>query len=734
MGSRCGPGWIGALAVGLLACRESGAPDPCVEGAAYDAYADACVCEPGTFGDPEIACTPHADLCAEAEDRVGHSVCAHTLDTQDQWNRMSLGGGPASAGTRRYGKYLVPHGPASRLPTVFADANYYRLHYCLMAGGFAPLFPGLTMADQTPLVFERAHREFYGGATYEFEPGGAAAFGFTVETADEPDEQLSLDEVYSVYRTLQDRFAIAELAYVPVGEAQIAAATQWDDPPFVVADTRDEGVTFETYTSGIAYGRVRIVAPDDEVALGWQDIAVFAETPQDHEGVLAAAVTATRQDILSHLNVLAGQRGTPNLFVDDALDLFRPYEGQLVRLQADAIRYQLVPASEAEAAAYWDSSRPHAEVEHPATYEYDGLDPFPAIATDTREQRDQARSIFGAKTVGLATLWGLVEPDRLTPGFGVPFAHYRDFMDGNTWQVDFGDGPETATYAETIARWLDDPSFRTDATLRKQRLDALRAEMAARGVVSPALVAALREQIVAVFGSETVMVRFRSSSNAEDSLTFNGAGLYESRSACAADSDAGAATSACDPGKGPRLLEAALIEVWSSLWSFGAFDERDYYQLDHGQVAMGATVSLRYEDERANGVAFTGNPGNPDDPSYLVNAQYGDTDVVDPTPGQTAELSALTMQSGEVGSIARVVASSLVDPGTPVVTDAQLRELGRIMAELDATYPRDVDEGPEVDRPLLDLEFKVDGDGAIVLKQIRLFPKPEYAVGPTCRD
>lgn len=729
-------GWkwsIVACAAALLACRGSSSPDdPCIEGASYDAYAEACYCDPGYRGDPEVACEPHGDLCAEAEARVGHSVCVHTMEDEAQWNRLTLGGGPATAGTRRYGKYLVPYDAESRLPTVFADANYYRLHYCLMARAFEPLFPGLAMDAQTKLIFSREQREFFGGSTYEFEPGGDAEFGFTVETAARPEEQLALDEVYDVYRTLQDRFPLAELAYVPIGELQIQAASAWDDPPFVVADTRDETVTFETYTPGIAYGRVRIVEDGESVALGWQDIAVFDEVPIDHEGVIAGAVTATRQDILSHLNVLSGQRGSPNLFVDGAIELFRPYEGQLVRLQADVIRYQLIPASEAEAAAYWEANRPHAEIEHPASYEYDGLDAFTAIATDTRAARDEARSTFGAKTVGLAILWSLLEPDRLTPGFGVPFHYYDQFMQDNAWQVDFGSGPEPATYAETITRWLDDPGFRTDADLRKQRLEALRAEMADHGVVSPELVAALREQIALVFGSETVMVRFRSSSNAEDSLVFNGAGLYQSESACAADSGAGGGSaSACDPDKKPRPLEDALIEVWSSLWSFGAFDERDFYGIDHSLVAMGVTVSLRYEDELANGVAFTGDPSDPDAETYLVNAQFGDTDVVTATPGQTAELSRLVMQDGEVASIERVVASSLVPAGTAVVSDDRLRELGRIMAELDVAYPRDVDvEGAP---PLLDMEFKITEAG-VVLKQIRLFPQPEYAPAPTCRD
>ena len=231
------------------------------------------------------------------------------------------------------------------------------------------------------------------------------------------------------------------------------------------------------------------------------------------------------------------------------------------------------------------------------------------------------------------------------------------------------------------------------------------------------------------------MVRVRSSSNAEDTPTFNGAGLYESASGCAADSvrASDSTVSRCDPDKGARSLNKALATVWASLWNYGAFEERDYFQIDHSLVAMGATVSLRYNDEIANGVAFTGNPRDSKSRDYLINAQFGETDVVSPTEGVTAELSYLTVVDGNVTEIHRAIASSLVPAGDVVMSDALLEELGGVMAELTLTYPVDYElEGS--DRPLLDLEFKVAGDGGLRIKQIRTFLPSSYSSDPTCRD
>jgi phosphoenolpyruvate synthase/pyruvate phosphate dikinase len=194
-----------------------------------------------------------------------------------------------------------------------------------------------------------------------------------------------------------------------------------------------------------------------------------------------------------------------------------------------------------------------------------------------------------------------------------------------------------------------------------------------------------------------------------------------SESACAGDPDGGSGgASACDPDKGRRPLDRALKLVWASLWDFGAFEEREYYQIDHRDVAMGVLVSTRYEDERANGVAFTGNPIDVMDGRYTINVQLGEVDVVSPPPGTIAELDRVTVTDGEVVAIDRVAASSLVKPGEVVLSDAQLEELGALLAEIAASYPIDPGEhAPE--EVLLDLEFKVSSTGTLVIKQIRPF-------------
>lgn len=248
--------------------------------------------------------------------------------------------------------------------------------------------------------------------------------------------------------------------------------------------------------------------------------------------------------------------------------------------------------------------------------------------------------------------------------------------------------------------------------------------MIERGVVDPAVLDEVRGQIETVFGDGGRMVRFRSSSNAEDSLSFNGAGLYESVSGCGPDAVDDAA-SACEPDRGPKPIDVALKRVWASLWSYRAYEERQFHRLDHRQVGMGVLVSPRFVDEQANGVAFTGNPNDLEDPRLTINVQHGEVSVVGSTPGIVAELDRVRVEGGEVVSIDREVASSLIPVDGHVLDDARVTELALRLTEIASAYPLDATPPPG-STVMLDLEFKLTAEGTLVFKQIRPFAAQPY--------
>lgn len=299
--------------------------------------------------------------------------------------------------------------------------------------------------------------------------------------------------------------------------------------------------------------------------------------------------------------------------------------------------------------------------------------------------------------------------------------YYLEFLRSN-FTVSLKDG-QPVTLEQYIDELLDDALFQSDSEARFVLLDDLRERMRGKGRVSEELVSRLTVRMEEVFGSLAVMVRFRSSSNVEDALEFNGAGLYDSTGSCAADTidQDTVGPSRCDPSRETeRPVERAVKKVWASLWNFRAFEEREYYGIPQQSAAMAILVSRAFLDEAANGVAVTGNPSNPLDRRYLVTSQVGEFSVVSPEPGVVAARDVLEMAEGEVARIFRTTPSSLLPAGVHVLDDDDLRLLGRVLSHIDRDFP--IDTGSYArDEVFLDIEFKKERDGSLAVKQVRPF-------------
>jgi phosphoenolpyruvate synthase/pyruvate phosphate dikinase len=294
-------------------------------------------------------------------------------------------------------------------------------------------------------------------------------------------------------------------------------------------------------------------------------------------------------------------------------------------------------------------------------------------------------------------------------------------MEQNRWNAPTDLGTQELSFAQTLVVWLQEEEFVSNPTHRRSRLLSLQSAIR-DAEVDEDLLDSLKHLILEVFKSETVMVRFRSSSNAEDALSFSGAGLYDSESACLADETDGdtVGPSHCDSEqKNERELSRALKKVWASLWNPTAYEERDWYGVDHFQTAMGILVNTRTKNEAANIVAFTGNPitGEPD---YLINAQLGEMDVVSSDPGIYPETTLLEMDRGEVTEIRRISASSEAAPGETVLSDELLEEIGAYLTEITFLYPLDV-EIPAERILFYDTEWKLTENKSLIIKQIRPF-------------
>ncbi len=630
----------------------------------------------------------------------------------------------------RVSKFTAPSSSdTSLLPTVYQNVALYPLHYEFLIQVFPERFAGLTAGEYEALVLKRATREYYSGALFSItQENSVVAYGF--ETAVDPQddsELLTAQETLAVYNQLAASFSLRPLVYAPTDSGAIALARTWENPGFpILFPGQQIEPEYEAYTHGTNYGRVRLMTLEElesgAESLSWQDILVLDEVPYELENVVAALITGERQAELSHVAIRMARRGTPNAYLAHPLEALAAYEGQLVRLEVNAGSYSIsVETDETAAEEWWDAHRPVVTSVPFPNYNYTNLDQLSEM--DVTEASGSLIAKVGGKAANLARMYAYLPPENQVSGLAIPFHYYQQFMTSNEW-VDTSVVPSvTYTYEEYLESLLTDDQFQNDSSYRLNKLAAFRDEIEDHGVVSSTLVGALAARIEEVFGSAHIMVRFRSSSNAEDSLVFTGAGLYDSTSVCVEDSlDANSTgPSHCDPNQEKeRTIERGLKKVWASLWNYRAYEERDYYQIPQDRVAMAILVTTAFPDEAANGVAFTGDTILGATAGYLINVQIGDYSVVQPDTGVLPERDILTMASGEVTAINRARGSSLLEAGKYVLSDDQLRTLGHAMALVDANQPIDL-EGYDRGQVLLDIEFKFTQAGALILKQVRPF-------------
>lgn len=647
-------------------------------------------------------------------------MCVHHVAAED-WGGLTQASG--LVGVVAQTKFLVPARSDARISTFFLDANHELDHYAMLTEAFPERFAGMTLGDYEDAILGGAEREFFAGPILEFQVAGEArVYGFTIwDEVLDPSRGLTCAQLLDAEAQLQATFEPRPLLFVPLGEAQASMAAECG----VVTYDPGAGIPYEVYSVAEGFGTVRthdlpgLAQAQAESALGWRDILVLSEAPFDLTAVVSGVVSGSRQAALSHLNVRSQARGTPSCHLRDAEVLLWPWEGQLVRLVCAERQWLVESASLEDAEAFWARLRPEP-VEVPAPDESTtALVELSALPTATAEQRASAIAAYGGKGRGLATLYQRYDGPKVA-GLLVPLSWYLEFMQQGTWMVDLGGGPTMHSFAETIEHWLEDPEFFQDAALRNERLAALRQAMLG-ATPDPDRVRELHERIISQWGTDEVTLRFRSSSNAEDSLRFSGAGLYDSTSVCPADSfdDDALGPSRCDATRASEItIERGLLRVWASLWNGAAFEERDWYGIDHRRVAMAVLVNDRTAEERANLVALTGNPTAPQDTRWLVNAQVGELDVVSSAPGVVPERVLLDVQQGVVQQIVRVGPSSEVEPEIVVVSDGQLEALGSALAEIEQVMP--IDEPIPADmRRVWDTEWKVRSNGELLIKQAR---------------
>lgn len=225
--------------------------------------------------------------------------------------------------------------------------------------------------------------------------------------------------------------------------------------------------------------------------------------------------------------------------------------------------------------------------------------------------------------------------------------------------------------------------------------------------VNPELLKKIEEKLNAQ--TDFKNFRFRSSTNAEDMEGFNGAGLYDSKTAIIGDAD--------------KTVEKAILDVWSSFWNFRAFQERDLFGIDHESCAMGVLVHRSFPDEKANGVLVTRNLYRDQYAGITVNVQLGEESVVKPEPGVTCD-EFYCHNFNYLGSfVVDYRSTSSLNSGKPILTETEIKKLFDISPVLERKLYLLWQKRKMAKRSYpLDIEFKYLGDEKqLYIKQARAY-------------
>jgi hypothetical protein len=196
-------------------------------------------------------------------------------------------------------------------------------------------------------------------------------------------------------------------------------------------------------------------------------------------------------------------------------------------------------------------------------------------------------------------------------------------------------------------------------------------------------------------------IRCRSSTNNEDLPGFSGAGLYDSY------------THHPDEGH----LSKSIQQVFASLWNYRAFEEREFYRVDHLAAAMAVLVHPNFKGELANGVAVTDDILYQSEGNYYINTQVGEDLITNPELASIPEEMLLDWHDSKDYQVLR--SSNRFNSGDQLLSDPireQLRaHLGVIHGKFARLYGKSLnDEGFA-----MEIEFKVDANHQLVIKQAR---------------
>ncbi len=414
---------------------------------------------------------------------------------------------------------------------------------------------------------------------------------------------------------------------------------------------------------------------------GSRDIVLYDALPNSLPRV-GGIITSVVQTPLSHVNLRAIQDDVPNAYIKDPLliDSISNLLNDYIYYKVENDKYTIRKATLTEVNDWYENLRPTQAQIPVRDLSIQNIMPLDSIEFEMA-------TAFGAKCSNVATMQSFGFPSGTIPdGFGIPFYYYDEFMKFNNF------------YQEAQVM-IDNPTFSTDLNFRIQRLKDFR-----KSIKNAPMPQWMLDDLQVMHDAFPVgtKVRCRSSTNNEDLPGFSGAGLYTSK------------TQHLDEGH----ISKSIKQVYASMWNFRAYEERDFYRVDHYIAAMGILCHSNFEDEQSNGVGISIDPVYETDSTFYLNTQVGESLITNPDPNSVPEEILLYEDVTNGAGYLVLRLSNLVNPGDLVMDQVHLDQMREYLTVIHDEFAILYDVvGAEGFG--MDIEYKVTAQDQLIIKQAR---------------
>lgn len=441
------------------------------------------------------------------------------------------------------------------------------------------------------------------------------------------------------------------------------------------------------------YGYLRKMTQNESP--GFRDIVIYENLPNEMPKT-AGIITAVPQTPLSHVNLRAIQDNIPNAFIKDPLDnsKIKSLIGKYVHFIVNQTHFTLEETTKDKVNDWYNKLRPNSIQTAKSDFSYTKILPLKSI-------NFKMQTAFGAKCANLATMHTFGFKNETIPnGFGIPFYFYQKFMEHNQ-------------FYDRINLLLTDTSFVNNVKIRLVLLEKIRKDIE-QGSMPDWMLNELGEMQKSF--PKGTSIRCRSSTNNEDLVNFSGAGLYDSKTQ--------------KPTEGH--ISKSIKEVFASIWNFRAFEERDFYRIDHLSASMAILCHPNFKDEVLNGVAVSTDPLYHSNNTFYLNNQTGEDLITNPVTFSIPEEILLDIEAKTKDSYS-IVRYSNTSNAKLILNEKYMSQMRSYLAVIHNQFKvlYNQQDNPKF---AIEIEYKITKQGQLLIKQARPWLGPNTSTESIIRD